>query len=509
MEKTEVFMIKNVLQWLEKTAADFPDKTAFEDTENTITFKEILERSKRIGSALTKLTDVRKPIIVISGRNVYTPVLFLSVVYAGCFYAPLDVTAPVYRLNKIIENTKPSLIIADSENYEFAKSLEYDCPLYLSDDLLKENTDEDALKKVRDNSSEKDPLYIIFTSGSSGVPKGVETSHMSLINYIDAYSKVMGIDSSDIFGNQSPLDYIAAIRDIYLPLKFGASTFIIPKQYFSIPVELFDILNGKKITAIGWSVSALTLPTKLGAFDHSKPEYLKKICFSGSVMPCSTLRVWQENLPSTLFVNQYGPTEATASCTYYVVKDKVSDSDVLPIGRPYDGYEIMILSDDNTLVKDGEIGEICVRGKGVTMGYYNDPERTAQSYIKDPTVENSDVIIYKTGDLGHFREDGELMFNGRKDRQIKHLGHRVELGEIEEVAKLIDDIEECCVLYKQDKEQIWLFYSGSATTKDIAKKLRVTLPGFMVPRKFENLDVMPHLPNGKIDMQTLKNKYLQ
>ena len=151
-------MIKNVLQWLEKTAADLPDKVAFEDTENTITFGEILDRSKRIGSALTKLTETKKPVIIISGRNVFTPVLFLSVVYAGCFYAPLDVTAPVYRLNKIIENTKPSLIIADSGNLEFAKSLEYDCPLYLADDLLKEEIDEEALKKVRDNSSEKDPL---------------------------------------------------------------------------------------------------------------------------------------------------------------------------------------------------------------------------------------------------------------------------------------------------------------------------------------------------------------
>lgn len=496
-------MQKNVLEWLEATANRLPDKVAFEDVDNTITFKEISDRAKAIGSALTEKVDVRQPIIVISGRNVYTPTIFLGIVYAGCFYAPLDTTAPIVRLNKIIENTKPALIIADKENLEFAKTLTYGCELLVAEDLVETEINEDKLNAVREQAKETDPLYIIFTSGSSGVPKGVQTAHISLITYINAYSKVMGIDENDKFGNQSPLDYIAAIRDIYLPLKFGASTFIIPKKYFSIPKDLFDILNEKKVTAIGWSVSALTLPTKLGAFEHTKPEYLKKVCFSGSVMPCSTLRVWQEELPDTLFVNQYGPTEATASCTYYVVNDKVEDNDVLPIGKAYDGYEIFLLNDDNTETKSGEIGEICVRGKAVTMGYYNDPERTAQAFVQNP-LNSEKETIYKTGDLGHIREDGELMFHGRKDRQIKHLGHRVELGEIEEAAKRIDNVSECAALYKAEKELIYLYYSGNATTKEIAKELRATLPGFMVPRKFEQLDNMPHLPNGKIDMQSLK-----
>ena len=500
-------MISNVLEWLECTEEKLPDKTVFEDENGSITFKEAEQRAKAIGSAILKKIGPKNPVIVISGRSVYTPSVFLGVVYAGCFYAPLDVAAPVFRLNKIIENTKPALIVSDRENLELARSLEYDCELLISDDLIDTQIDEKALRDIREQSSENDPLYIIFTSGSSGIPKGVLTSHISLITYIEAYSKVMKIEESDIFGNQSPLDYIAAIRDIYLPLKTGASTFIIPKKYFSIPVQLFDVLNEKKISAIGWSVSALTLPTKLGAFDHSKPSFLKKVCFSGSVMPCSCLKVWQQNLGDTLFVNQYGPTEATASCTYYVVDKQVEDDDVLPIGRPYEGYEVFLLDDEGKEPEKGEIGEICVRGKAVTMGYFNDPVRTAAVYIEDPIRKNGE-IIYKTGDLGHFREDGELMFNGRKDRQIKHLGHRVELGEIEEAAKRIDSVGECAVLYKADKELIYLFYSGDATAKEIAKYLRTTLPGFMVPRKFEKLDVLPHLPNGKIDMQTIKNTYL-
>ena len=157
------------------------------------------------------------------------------------------------------------------------------------------------------------------------MPKGVITSHQSLMTYIDSVGKVLSIDDTDVLGNQSPLDYIAAIRDIYLPITFGAQTFIIPKNEFAVPTQLFDTLNNEKITALCWSVAGVELPAKLGAFDVSKPEYLKKLCFSGSVMPCKYLKIWQENLPDVLYVNQYGPTEATASCTYYVVNEKVDD----------------------------------------------------------------------------------------------------------------------------------------------------------------------------------------
>ncbi len=221
-----------------------------------------------------------------------TPVTFLGVLYSGCFYAPLDSTAPVYRLNQILKNLEPSVIITDSENVSLAQSLDCHAKILNTDELLKYDIDDDLLYQKRRYAKINDPLYVIYTSGSSGVPKGVITSHQSLMCYIDAYSKALNITENDVFGCQSPLDYIAAIRDIYLPLKHGAQTIIIPKQYFSVPVKLFDIMNEKKITSIGWSVSALTLPTSMGVFEHSKPKYLKKVCFSGSVMPCKYLKIW-------------------------------------------------------------------------------------------------------------------------------------------------------------------------------------------------------------------------
>ena len=495
----------SVLEWLEKTAGTFPDKKVFADSENCIDFSHVLKYAKAIGSAIAEKGIYRKPIAVISGRHCMTPPAFLGVVYSGCFYAPIDSHLPIARIDTILETLSPSLILTDKENADFINKLDYNGETLVTDEIINHDINNDKLNEIRRFANENDPLYVIFTSGSTGRPKGVITSHHSLMCYIDAYSEVMGIDSNDILGNQSPLDYIAAIRDIYLPLRHGCSTVIIPKEMFMSPAVLFDYMNEYRVTSVGWSVSALTVPASLGAFNHGKPEHLKKVCFSGSVMPCKYLKIWQDNLPDALFVNQYGPTEATASCTYYVVNEKVDEDYVLPIGLPYRDYRVFLMNSDNTLTEKGSEGEICVSGPILALGYYNDPERTAESFIQNPTNSLYREIIYKTGDIGMVREDGILEFHGRKDRQIKHLGHRVELDEVERAGGNVDGVNECSVLYNKEKETIFLFYSGTAAVKTIAVELRKFLPGFMVPRKIIALDTIPKLPNGKIDMNTLKN----
>ena len=274
----------------------------------------------------------------------------------------MDGTMPVHRLNSILNTLDTDLMIVQRAFYDKARTLEFSGEILIAEDLL------EGLRRTRRcwltaaRARELDPLYIIFTSGSTGTPKGVITAQHSLMCYIEDYAGVMGIVREDVLGNQSPLDYIAAVRDIYLPLRFGATTAIIPKELFMSPERLFEYMNDKGVTAVGWSVSALTVPAALGAFECSVPQHLRKVCFSGSVMPCSCLRQWQLALPQARFVNQYGPTEATASCTYYVVPGLVEDTDVLPIGKPYPHYEVFLLSEQNEAVPDGEIGEICVKG---------------------------------------------------------------------------------------------------------------------------------------------------
>ena len=270
------------------------------------------------------------------------------------------------------------------------------------------------------------------------------------------------------------------------------------------PDVLFDFLNERRVSCVGWSTSAISILTKLKAFKDKKPEYLRKICFSGSVMSGAVLRKWQEELPDAVFVNQYGPTETTASCTYYKVDHTVTEDEIIPIGVPYPDYRVFLISEDDGPVGKGEEGEIAVAGAGVTLGYINDPDRTAAAFTSNPLEKAFDERIYRTGDIGVFREDGLLLFHGRKDRQIKHMGHRVELDEIESAAAA-SGIERSAALYDPEKENLWLFYEGEIDMRTLSLSLREKLPGFMVPRKIKSMDALPLLPNGKTDFNTLKS----
>ena len=504
-EQQTRMMIKNVLEWLEKTEEKYPDKPAYRDSQSQITFRQVKDLARRIGSGLRTVQE-KAPIAIISGRNIYTIASYLGIVYSGHAYAPIDAGLPLQRIETILESLKPSAILVDSTYSDLGKKIAGNAKVLSVEDVLSAEADEEFLDAVRSEMIDTDPLYVIFTSGSTGKPKGVITSHQSLMCYIESYADVMEICETDVLGNQSPLDYIAAIRDIYLPLLTGCTSVIIPREYFMEPNNLFSFMNQHRITSVGWSVSAFTIPLALGAFEEIKPESLKKICFSGSVMPNACLMAWQKNLPDAKFVNQYGPTEATASCTYYEIDHPVEKDEVLLIGKAYNHYRVFLLNEDLTETPRGEIGEICVSGPILALGYYNDPERTRASFIINPNSKGYPELMYRSGDYGRFREDGLLEFHGRKDRQIKHMGHRVELDEIEYAAGQIDGVVECASLYHAEKENIVLFYAGTAERKELLIALRKVLPGFMVPRKVVCLEKLPRLANGKIDMNMLKGE---
>ena len=512
--------MKNVLEWLEATVEKYPDKPAFSDTESSITFRLVYDIARNAGAYLIEKLGVdRTPVAVFAGRKMVTPAYFLGVVYAGRPYAPIDASLPDKRIEKILENLSPRAIVADRESFEHVESIVdelaksegfYRPQIFVAEDISRfkkvvcDDSSPDMLAAVRRQMSMTDPLYIIYTSGSTGNPKGVMTSHLSLMTYINAYCDVMHIEGEDVLGNQSPLDYIAAIRDIYLPLKTGCSTAIIPKEYFMEPNVLFDYMNEKRVSSAGWSVSAFTILTSLGAFEETGLKSLRKICFSGSVMPCRVLRKWQENLPEAHFVNQYGPTEATASCTYYSVDHTVVDDEVLPIGKAYDNYRVFLIDEHGNAPAVGEQGEICVCGPILALGYYNDPKRSAAAFTLNPLNKAYPERMYRTGDYGRLDEDGILHFCGRMDRQIKHMGHRVELDEVERAANVVEGVAESCVIYNKAKEVLILFYTGDCDRRSLALALRDELPGFMVPRKIKKLEQLPKLPNGKYDMKKLE-----
>ena len=525
--------MKNVLEWLEASVGKYPEKTVYEDTLESLTFAELYNEARSIGLAIIEKELSDKPIAVMMGRSVHTIATFLGCVYSGHAYAPVDVSQPKSRIDKILEVLDPELIISDDEYSIKTGSVKKLLFREIKDSAVSEEPDtvsarilggygigsewsesdnklallEERIKEIRRDMVETDPLYVIFTSGSSGKPKGVVTSHHSLMCYISAYAGMMESGSGDRLCSQSPLDYIAAIRDIYVPLLTGAYTFLCPREYFMQPDVLFKLLNDKRISCIGWSTSALCILSRLKAFRESRPEYLKKICFSGSVMPAGVLQEWQTELPEAFFVNQYGPTEATASCTFYRIDHIVADDEMIPIGRAYDNYKVFLLSDNGGKAEQGEYGEICVGGPCVTLGYYNDIILTSKSFVQNPLNSSCNEIIYRTGDIGRMREDGNLEFHGRRDRQIKHMGHRVELDEIELAAEAMPSVDEAAALYDGKKEVIWLFYSGEADTRELIVFLRERLPGFMIPRRVKGLKSLPKLANGKTDMKVLETEF--
>lgn len=497
-------MWNKVYDCVTECARRFGDKTAYNDTEKTVSFNEVARIANNVGTAVYKFCGSGKGVMVISGRHVYTPCAFLGVAFAGCFYVPVDAGMPMERLKSIAAVADVACVIADRNNADIATEL---CPnkkVFILEELVDCEGDGEIIEAAQNEITPESPLYVIFTSGSTGVPKGVVTASLSVFCYIDAVCKVLEVNENDVLGGQAPLDYIAAIRDIYIPLVTGAQTVIIPKNRFAMPKELIDTLNEHKVSIICWSVAGVELVSKLGGFEVALPRYLRKVMFSGSVMPCKQLMKWQKALPDVTYINQYGPTEATASCTYYVVEGDVNEDTVLPIGVPYDNYKVFLLNNDNSATPQGELGEICVSGPGVTLGYYNDTERTSASFMQNPLNSLYREIIYRTGDYGKLREDGLLEYHGRMDRQIKHMGHRIELGEIEYAALQIDGVDECVAIYCKDKEKLHLFYTGCATAKEIASSFRQRLPAFMSPRKIVNMEAMPKLQNGKTDMKALE-----
>lgn len=492
----------NVLEYAENAAKLWPERIVYRDSQDTITFLDALNESHRVGSMLCRVLQPRRSVIVLAEKSVHVASLYLGAAAAGCFYVPLDSELPAYRLKIIFDIVQPEAVLLYKTILPC--ELNFSGKIITFEECLMCEPDLKVLAERRGSSLDTDPLYVIFTSGSSGVPKGIVASHRNVIDYIDAFAEVFGICESDVFGNQSPLDYIAALRDLYLPLKTGAETVLIPKSLFSIPLKLFEYINQNNVTVICWVAAALSLCSELGVFKQIIPDKVSKVFFTGSVLSGKHLRIWQEHLPNVMFVNHYGPTEITASCTYYIVDHKVTDNETIPIGIPFKNSGILLLNENGMPTPEGEIGEIYVQGAGVALGYFGDPEKTQQFFITNPLNPYYSEIIYKTGDLGSLLPDGNFAFHGRKDFQIKHMGHRIELGEIEAAALSVEGINDVCCLYKLEKEMIYLFFTGESDKKELAIHLRNRLPGFMVPRKFIKLNEMPKLPNGKTNIGELK-----
>ena len=499
-------MMKSVTEYLEITAKRFPDKLAYADANASFTFSELRERSCSIGSFLAKKNLFKQPIMVAMERGAKCVPAFLGAAYSGNFYVPLDVEMPGERITKILKILQPSAIITEPAIRE--KIIDAGAKsgiISLYDDIAFTSIDDVLLQHVSEKQIDIDLLYVLFTSGSTGVPKGVAVTHRGVINYEEMLSETFEFDESTIFGQTVPFTFDSSVLYLYNVLRNGCTSWIIPKICFTFAAKMVDFLNEMKINAIYWVPTSYNIIAKSGIFKKRTPQHLKRCYFVGEIMPNSVLNVWRKAIPDAQYANLFGPTEITGTFLHYIVDREFKDEEPLPIGRPYSNIEVLLIKEDNTAAKTGEIGEMCVRASKNSFGYYNDLERTAAVFTQNPLNTKYPEFIYRTGDLAHYNERGELMFNGRVDFQIKHAGHRIELGEIEIAAGTIAGVDMCACLYDSDNQIIILLYCGIANPKAITESLKTKVQSYMVPGQVTQLDTLPRTPNGKIDRVTLKS----
>ena len=507
--KEDSDMVTNVLEYLERAARKYPNKVAFVDEYNNYTYSELKDYGRALGTTICKNNINKEPIIVYLEKSVKTIAAFIGVLYSGNFYCPIDTSMPMERVKMILDVSASQMIITDLDHMQTIKAVAPDASIVLYDEAIQSKIDVEKLNCIRRGMIDMDPMYVLFTSGSTGIPKGVVITHQSVIEYTEWVSNTFGITSDDSFGNQAPFYFDNSILDIYCGLRNCATVYIIPKECFGFPAKLMNYLNENRITTIFFVPSALIVAARLKAMAQIPLKTVNKVLFCGEVMPNKYLNIWRKYLPNALYANLYGPTEITDVCTYYIVDREFADDEPLPIGRPCENTDVIILNEKRQEATNGEIGELCIRGRSLALGYYSSIEKSREVFIQNPLNNRYRDLIYCTGDLVKLNEHGEILYMGRKDSQIKHMGHRIELGEIEVAAGGIEEIEDCACIYDNEKNKIVFFYRGiEVEHRQLKRELNNKIPDYMIPEKIIRISEFPYNTNGKIDRKRLKEEYL-
>lgn len=501
-------MPRIITEYLDITAKNFSDKIAIIDGDKLLSFSQLRSNALSVASGLVNLDIFHQPVAIYLDQSAESVVSFLGTAYSGNFYTVLDSKMPPKRLQKIVDVLEPAVILTAEQHFKDAQTFANKTRIILLSELLQSEIDTDILTKISSRIDSMDVLYVLFTSGSTGVPKGVTIGQRSVIDYTNWVTETFSVDENDIIGNQAPFYFDNSVLDIYQMVSTGATLHIIPRKLFSFPLRLLEYVRNNGINMVFWVPSVLCSIANFDVLKACDVSCLKKILFAGEVMPNKQLNIWRRILPKARFANLYGPTEITVDCTYYVVDREFDDSAPLPIGIPCRGSTILVLDENNNLVQGEKQGELCVRGASLAYGYYRDPIRTQEVFVQNPLHRNYRDIIYRTGDLVHYNQRGELMYDGRKDFQIKHMGHRIELGEIELAVSVIDGITNSCCLFDKEKEQLILCYSGNIDERPLRNTIISILPDYMVPKQYHKLNSLPINQNGKIDRKKLNEEYI-
>jgi len=487
------------------TALKYPDG-------QVVTYPELESLSNRIAHYyLEKGLGKGDVIALFNNKSPLGYSCMLAALKTGIIYTNLDLTSPYQRIKKIIERCNPKLLIYDTD-CEIKKEVA-ECGIGSVN--LYENFGEqlsaysDELPSQTRQVTGADGAYIMFTSGSTGFPKGAVISHANLLNFISWGQTEYNITRDDIFTNANPIYFDNSVFDFYISLFSAATLVPLTNELTRDPFTLMNAVAKSGCTTWFSVPSLLVYLMTTKALGPASLPSVKRFIFGGEGFPKPKLKKLFEMYGAKAGLhNVYGPTECTCICSSYTISAvDFEDMNILaPLGYLAPNFSYVLAGIDDS----GTFGELCLKGPNVGSGYYNDRERTQKSFIQNPYNENYNEIVYKTGDLVQVDETGKLHFKGRADNQVKHMGYRIELEEIEAMLNTLKYINEAAVIYDRINEsfgQIVAFVATAASVEDhhVTADLKLLVPEYMVPRKVYVMEHLPKNQNGKIDKVALKD----
>jgi amino acid adenylation domain-containing protein len=508
---------------LEASAATRPDAVAVVDGDRALTYAELNEQASRLANHLQSSGVVRGDRVGLYLQKSLEAIVGLyGIMKAGAAYVPIDPNAPAAsRAAYIIENCTIGILVTSAEMADQWPDL----PTATLRELVVLDVDEIDGPEVpfaatgRATIDKADPIYapsgvigqdlayILYTSGSTGAPKGVKLSHLNALSYVRWIVDYFELTAEDRVANHPPLHFDMSIPDLYGAAWVGAPLYLVPAKASVFPIQIKRFIEGNEIT-VWYSVpSVLSMLLQRGKLEQGSMPSLRILTFAGEVFPSKFLKELMELVPHPRYINQYGPTE-TNVCTYYEVpRPPAPDSDI-PIGRSITDVETFVVTEEGGRAAPGEVGELWVRGSTVMRGYWGDPEKTADRLVPDPFGGELPDLVYRTGDLVRENEEGDLDFLGRRDNQIKSRGYRIELGEIETAIYSHELVRECAVLPVPDDlvtNRIFAYVAldGEIESHELKGYLKDRLPPYMLPDVIEFAESLPKTSTGKIDRQAL------
>ena len=530
-------MIARLQDWLTAQAERRAEANALVFRGEATTYGQLEQDSNRLARALKAAGCSRGDrVALLLPKSPRALVAMFGILKADCAYVPIDIASPPVRIARILQTCECRCLLAERSTAGLLGTLAEDAIVKQAHVIWmdRRGLDGPAVRGIRglplywddveafpdppvpSINGPDDPAHVLFTSGSTGMPKGVVITHANVIHFIDWAVPYFGILPEDRISGHPPLHFDLSTFDIYGTVAAGAELHLLPPEISLLPHRLADFIRESRLTQWFSVPSALSPMAKFDVLAQSDFPSLKRLLWCGEKFPVPALRHFMQRLPRVTFVNLYGPTEATIASSYYPVQSCPENDQVdIPIGSACDGESLLVLDEQMQASRPGEIGDLYIGGVGLSPGYLKDPEKTAKAFQANPL--NPGERIYKTGDLARVGENGQIYLVGRSDSQIKSRGYRIELGEIEAAVQAIPGVQDAAIVALDPNGTEGpvigcAFVPGSRSDLHPAalkKEARRLLPHYMIPARWMALESMPHNANGKIDRSRLKELFRQ